>query len=124
MVNALFAYMGSELVGVTCTPPTLFPVFSSTHQTRLYVVGEAKNPRKTVPATIKRTFWRLLIFYIGSVFVVGLIVSAKDPDLLSANKQSTSAAASPFVVAIKRANIKVLPECVRVCRISPTRPFR
>ena len=37
----------------------------------LLVVGEAKNPRKTVPKTIRRTFWRLLIFYVGSIFVVG-----------------------------------------------------
>ena len=37
----------------------------------LPVVGEAKNPRKTVPKTIRRTFWRLLIFYVGSIFAVG-----------------------------------------------------
>ena len=37
----------------------------------LLVVGEAKNPRKTVPKTIRRTFWRLLIFYVGSIFAVG-----------------------------------------------------
>ncbi|KAK4702446.1 hypothetical protein P7C70_g3775, partial [Phenoliferia sp. Uapishka_3] len=110
MVNALFAYMGSELVGVT--------------------FGEAKNPRKTVPATIRRrvlsksdqkildlavpclgrTFWRLLIFYIGSVFVIGLIVPSNDPRLLSANKKSTSAAASPFVVAASVAGIRILPQ--------------
>ncbi|KAI5480664.1 hypothetical protein MNV49_007591 [Pseudohyphozyma bogoriensis] len=89
MVNGLFAYMGSELVGVT--------------------FGEAKNPRKTVPATIKRTFIRLLVFYMGSIFVVGLIVPSNDPQLLLANKAATSAAASPFVVAIKRANINALP---------------
>ena len=40
MTSALFAYMGIELVGVT--------------------FGEAKNPRKTVPATIRRTFARIL----------------------------------------------------------------
>ncbi|GAA5940465.1 uncharacterized protein JCM15063_002335 [Sporobolomyces koalae] len=92
MVTALFAYMGCELVGVT--------------------FGEAKNPRKTVPKTIKRTFWRLLIFYVGSIFVVGLIVKATDPALLSATKKSTSAAASPFVLAIQRANIKILPDII------------
>jgi amino acid transporter len=63
-------------------------------------VGECQNPRKNVPLAIKRTFWRILIFYIGSVFVVGLIVPANDPRLLDATKASTSAAASPFVVAI------------------------
>nr|CRX79058.1 hypothetical protein ls5930a1_00104 [Leucosporidium scottii] len=92
MVNALFAYMGSELVGVT--------------------FGEAENPRKTVPATIKRTFWRLLVFYVGSIFVIGLIVKSNDPDLLAANKATTSAAASPFVVAIRRANIRILPDII------------
>lgn len=38
--------MGTELIGVT--------------------VGECQNPRKNVPKAIKRTFWRILIFYIGS----------------------------------------------------------
>ncbi|SCV73881.1 BQ2448_6311 [Microbotryum intermedium] len=92
MTTALFAYMGCELIGVT--------------------FGEAKNPRKTIPKTIRRTFWRLLIFYVGSIFVVGLIVSANDPDLLSATKRRTSAAASPFVVAIQRAGIKTLPDII------------
>ncbi|KAM0747841.1 dicarboxylic amino acid permease [Meredithblackwellia eburnea MCA 4105] len=95
MTTALFAYMGSELVGVT--------------------FGEAKNPRKVVPATIKRTFWRLLIFYVGSIFVVGLIVRADDPSLIAANKKSTSAAASPFVVAAQAAGIRVLPQILNAC---------
>jgi yeast amino acid transporter len=47
---------------------------------------------------------------VGSVFVIGLIVKSNDPDLLAANKATTSAAASPFVVAIRRANIRILPE--------------
>ncbi|BGP41989.1 amino acid transporter [Rhodotorula kratochvilovae] len=67
MTSALFAYMGIELVGVT--------------------FGEAKNPRKTVPATIRRTFVRICVFYIGSVFVVGLIVKATDPDLIAVTKK-------------------------------------
>ncbi|GAA5824668.1 hypothetical protein JCM3770_005625 [Rhodotorula araucariae] len=92
MTSALFAYMGIELVGVT--------------------FGEAKNPRKTVPATIRRTFARILIFYIGSVFVVGLIVKATDPDLIAVTKKGTSAAASPFVLAIERAQIRILPSII------------
>ncbi|KAK4046398.1 amino acid transporter [Microbotryomycetes sp. JL221] len=92
MVTALFAYSGSELVGVT--------------------FGEAKNPRITVPKTIKRTLARLVIFYVGSIFVVGLIVKANDPELLRSLKESTGASASPFVVAIRRANIRVLPDII------------
>ncbi|KAL8291302.1 hypothetical protein RQP46_002280 [Phenoliferia psychrophenolica] len=90
--TGVFLDMGSELVGVT--------------------FGEAKNPRKTVPATIRRTFWS---FYIGSVFVIGLIVPATDPRLLAANKKSTSAAASPFVVAASVAGVKVLPQILNAC---------
>lgn len=44
MVTALFAYTGTELVGVT--------------------VGEAANPRKSVPSAIKKTFFRIAFFYI------------------------------------------------------------
>ncbi|GAA5825401.1 hypothetical protein JCM11251_006968 [Rhodosporidiobolus azoricus] len=95
MVVALFAYMGAELVGVT--------------------FGEAKNPRKTIPKTIRRTFFRLLVFYVGSIFIVGLIVRADDPDLAAAVKQTTSAAASPFVLAIQRAEIKALPDILNAC---------
>ena len=54
LTNALFAYIGTELIGVT--------------------VGEAQNPTKNIPKAIKRTFWRIVVFYIGGVFVIGLIV--------------------------------------------------
>jgi amino acid transporter len=72
-------------------------------------VGEAQNPRKTIPRAIKLTFYRIVVFYIVSIFLVGMIVRYDDPRLLDANKASTSANASPFVVAIKAASIPVLP---------------
>ena len=58
MTNALFAYIGTELIGVT--------------------VGEAQNPSKNIPKAIRRTFWRIVVFYIGGVFVIGLIVPSTD----------------------------------------------
>ncbi|KAG8933953.1 hypothetical protein FRC02_010888 [Tulasnella sp. 418] len=88
MTNALFAYMGTELIGVT--------------------VGEAENPRKNIPKAIKRTFWRILVFYIGGVFVIGLIVPSNDPNLFVATKAKTGAAASPFVVAATNFGIRGL----------------
>jgi len=54
LINALFAFIGTELIGVT--------------------VGEAQNPRKNIPLAIRRTFWRIVVFYIGGVFVIGLMV--------------------------------------------------
>lgn len=78
---------------------------------------------------IKTTFWRIAIFYVGgcafllkyladcpglmsrgfSVFVAGLLVPATSPELLNSSKTKASAAASPFVVAVQMAGIKVLP---------------
>lgn len=87
--TAVFAYLGTELVGVT--------------------VGEAANPRKVIPRAIKLTFYRILLFYVVLVFLLGMLVPYNDKKLLSANKLSNSAAASPFVVAIINSGIKVLP---------------
>ncbi|KAI0082722.1 dicarbixylic amino acid permease [Panus rudis PR-1116 ss-1] len=88
LVNALFAYIGTELIGVT--------------------VGEAQAPRKNIPIAIRRTFFRIVVFYIGGVFVIGLIVPSTDTTLFVANKSKTGAAASPFVVATTLVGIKVL----------------
>lgn len=95
MVNAVFAYLGTELIGVT--------------------VGEAQNPRKTIPRAIKLTFYRILFFYCLSVFFLGMIVPYDSKDLAFANKATTGASASPFVVAIKIAKIPYLPAIVNAC---------
>jgi amino acid transporter len=87
--TAVFAYLGTELVGVT--------------------VGEAANPRKVIPRAIKLTFYRILLFYVVLVFLLGMLVPYNDKKLLDANKLSNSASASPFVVAIVNSGIKVLP---------------
>jgi amino acid transporter len=92
LVTAVFAYLGTELVGVT--------------------VGEAQNPRRNIPRAIKLTFYRIMIFYVLSVFLLGMCVAYNDKKLVFANKASTSASASPFVVAIENAGIKVLPQII------------
>ena len=68
--------------------------------------GEAKNPRRNLPKAIRRVYIRILLFYIGGVTVVGLLVPSTDPGL---KLGSGTAAASPFVIAIKRSGIKFLP---------------
>lgn len=95
MVTATFAYLGTELVGVT--------------------VGEAQNPRKVIPRAIKLTFYRILFFYVLSVFFVGMIVPYNSKDLVFANKAQAGASASPFVVAIKIAGIRILPDILNAC---------
>lgn len=95
MVTAVFAFLGTELVGVT--------------------VGEAQNPRKNIPRAIKLTFWRICIFYLLSVLLVGMIVPYNSKELVFAAKKGGNAAASPFVVAISLAGIKVLPGFINGC---------
>ncbi|GMM34294.1 Ssy1 protein [Saccharomycopsis crataegensis] len=46
------------------------------------VAAEAKHPRKALPSATNRIFWRILLFYIFSVFCVGLNFYAGDPRLL------------------------------------------
>ncbi len=91
-VNAVFAYLGTELVGVTA--------------------GEAQNPSHTIPRAIKLTFWRIVFFYCLSVLFLGMVVPYNSKDLAFANKASTGASASPFVVAIKTSGIKGLPAVI------------
>lgn len=93
MVTAVFAYLGTELVGVT--------------------VGEAQNPRKTIPRAIKLTFYRILFFYVLSVLLLGMIVPYDSDRLLRAG--GTTASASPFVIAIEIAGIKHLPGILNAC---------
>ena len=95
LVTATYAYLGTELIGIT--------------------VGEAQNPRKTIPRAIKLTFFRIMVFYVVSVFLLGMLVPYNSKELAFAKKASTSADASPFVVAIKLAGIPVLPGFVNGC---------
>lgn len=95
MVTATFAYLGTELVGVT--------------------VGEAQNPRKTIPRAIRLTFYRILFFYCLSVLLIGMCVPYNSPDLAFANNSTANASASPFVVAIKLAKINALDHILNAC---------
>lgn len=100
MVTAVFAFLGTELIGVT--------------------VGEAENPRRNVPRAIKLTFWRILVFYVFSVLLLGMCVPYDSPILVDAvgggsKGNTSSAAASPFVVAIEIARIRYLDHILNAC---------
>jgi amino acid transporter len=43
---------------------------------------EAKNPRKALPSATRRVFWRIIILYCLSIFLVSLNIYAGDPRLL------------------------------------------
>ncbi|CAI4603267.1 glyceraldehyde-3-phosphate dehydrogenase 1 [Saccharomyces cerevisiae] len=91
-VTAAFSFAGSELVGLAAS--------------------ESVEPRKSVPKAAKQVFWRITLFYILSLLMVGLLVPYNDKRLIGAS--SVDAAASPFVIAIKTHGIKGLPSVVNV----------
>lgn len=89
LVQAGFSFQGMELVAVAAS--------------------ETENPRRNIAKAVRRVFYRICIFYILGIFVTGLIVPYNDPELL----QSTgNAAESPYVIAMTRAGIKVLPSII------------
>lgn len=82
-LTAGFSFQGTELIGVAA--------------------GESENPRKNVPRAIKQVFWRILLFYILSILIIGLIVPYDDPLLLRSDV--TDISVSPFTLVFIKAGI-------------------
>jgi amino acid transporter len=87
-VTAAFSFAGTELVGLAA--------------------AECENPRRTLPRATKQVFWRITIFYMVSLSIIGCLVPYNNPQLLNGTS-SVDVKASPFVIAIQNAGIKVLP---------------
>lgn len=83
-VTAAFAFQGTEMVGLAA--------------------AETENPRKSLPKAVKQVFWRILLFYMVSLTLVGLLVPYNNDQLLNGSG-SSDANASPFVIAIKIAGV-------------------
>lgn len=74
---------------------------------------EAHNPRKTMRTAVRAIFYRIVGLYVVTLFLMGLALSPRDPNLLQAiNAGSGTAAQSPFVVIINNAGIKALPSII------------
>ncbi len=62
--------------------------------------AETANPGKNVPKAIKTVFWRILLFYIGSIFVVGTLIAYTNPNLLHGDESHV--ALSPFTMIFQQ----------------------
>ncbi|GME77539.1 unnamed protein product [[Candida] boidinii] len=91
-VTAAFSFAGTELAGLAA--------------------AETENPRKSLPSATKQVFWRITLFYIICLTLVGLLVPYNDERLIGASGVNT--AASPFVLAIVNAGIGGLPSVMNV----------
>ncbi|WP_226574001.1 bifunctional threonine/serine APC transporter ThrP [Mangrovibacter yixingensis] len=69
------SYQGVELVGITA--------------------GEAQNPQVTLRRAISKIFWRILIFYVGAIFIIVSLFSWQD----------VGGSGSPFVLTFARIGI-------------------
>ncbi|OJA12045.1 hypothetical protein AZE42_06700 [Rhizopogon vesiculosus] len=94
MSSAAFSFIGTEIVAIAA--------------------GEAKNPRRNLPKAIRRVYIRILLFYIGGTFVIGLLVPSNNTSL----QLNSGAAESPFVIAIQTAGIKSLPSLINACLLT------
>jgi len=75
LFSAAFSFTGVECIGMA--------------------VGESADPDKNVPMAIKNVFWRILLFYIGGIFVIGCIIPYQQAGL----------DISPFTFVFSNSNI-------------------
>lgn len=78
-----FSFQGTELIGIAA--------------------GESKDPEKNIPKSMKQVFWRILLFYVLSIFVVSLIIPYTDPNLLRNDMADISV--SPFTLVFQNAGL-------------------
>src|SRR5699024_7218787 len=78
-----FSFQGTELIGVAA--------------------GESENPRRNIPRAVRQVFWRILLFYVLAIFVVGLLIPYTNPHLVNEDVQNI--AVSPFTIIFDRAGL-------------------
>lgn len=78
--------------------------------------AESINPRRNMPRACQRFVYRLAIFYVAGTLVVGVVVGYNNDRLMNAIRSGKSnAAASPFVIGIQEAGIRILPHIINAC---------
>ncbi|KAJ5894833.1 hypothetical protein N7495_006524 [Penicillium taxi] len=81
-VTASFAFGGTESIAITA--------------------GETKNPAKTMPRVVRNVFWRIVLFYMLSILMVGLNVPYTYPGL-----SEKTTATSPFTIVFQEVGSNV-----------------
>lgn len=87
-IFSIFMVAGFSFIGVEATA---------------IAAGECVDPEKTVPKAINSVFWRILLFYIGAIFVVATLIPYTNPNLLNADIDNV--AISPFTMIFERSGI-------------------
>lgn len=69
--------------------------------------AEQSNPRRAIPTAAKLIFWRILVLFLGSLTIVGLLVPYTSDNLLG-----SGSAVSPYVLSAKLHGVKVVPHII------------
>ncbi|KAJ5198906.1 Amino acid/polyamine transporter I [Penicillium cf. griseofulvum] len=93
MSSATFAYIGSERSGIAHFP----------------------NIRKATSRAIQNTFYRIMVFHLLAITLIGMIVPQGSVSVAFSNPSSHEAAASAFVAALYLAGISILPDLLNGC---------
>jgi amino acid permease len=75
-----FSFQGTELVGIAA--------------------GESKEPAQTIPRAIKQVFWRILLFFVLSIFIITLLIPYTSPQLAGSDVST-----SPFTLVFQQYGI-------------------
>lgn len=74
-----FSFQGTELIGIAA--------------------GESENPGKNIPRAVRQVFWRILLFYVCAIAIIGLIIPYTDPSLLKSEVENIGV--SPFTLVFE-----------------------
>ena len=77
LMLAGFSFQGTELIAIAA--------------------GESENPRTNIPKAVNQVFWRIMIFFVVSVFIISLLIPYTSPSLASSD-----VAMSPFTLVFKQ----------------------
>lgn len=89
-VTSLFALGGSEFIALAAS--------------------ETANPRSSIRAASKMVYFKVIVLFLGSLALVGLLVSRENPRLMGSGGGGSHA--SPYVLAAELNGIRVLPHII------------
>lgn len=78
-----FSFQGTELIGIAA--------------------GESHDPGRAIPRAIKQVFWRILLFYVFAILIIGLLIPYTDPHLL--RNEVGDISVSPFTLVFEKAGL-------------------
>ncbi|KAL8633531.1 hypothetical protein Q9189_000684 [Teloschistes chrysophthalmus] len=109
--------LGSFLGFLTCLVQASYTVAGPDYLSM--AAGETENPRVVLRSAYNKVFGRLMAFFVLGSMAVGINAPYNSQELADAyNNNKPGAAASPYVVAMNRLQIRVLPDIVNVLILS------